>query len=130
MWQWILIIVCAFMGQVASADEEKAPALTLEDPYTWTWAAMDNPVGLRSWARMQMETLKPETHGRLWSLAVAAFFRKAQPEDFTSLQRERLQKALDLAARSEEHTSELQSHHDLVCRLLLEKKKNKKKNIM
>jgi len=24
-------------------------------------------------------------------------------------------------ARSEEHTSELQSHHDLVCRLLLEK---------
>src|SRR5438034_5350691 len=29
--------------------------------------------------------------------------------------------------RSEEHTSELQSHSDLVCRLLLEKKKNKKK---
>src|SRR5437667_8083607 len=27
--------------------------------------------------------------------------------------------------RSEEHTSELQSHHDLVCRLLLEKKKIK-----
>src|SRR5437773_9747401 len=27
------------------------------------------------------------------------------------------------AMRSEEHTSELQSHHDLVCRLLLEKKK-------
>src|SRR5437667_4657378 len=26
-------------------------------------------------------------------------------------------------ARSEEHTSELQSHHDLVCRLLLEKNK-------
>src|SRR5437773_8352440 len=30
-------------------------------------------------------------------------------------------------ARSEEHTSELQSHHDLVCRLLLEKKKINKK---
>src|SRR5438477_9861643 len=28
-------------------------------------------------------------------------------------------------ARSEEHTSELQSHVNLVCRLLLEKKKNK-----
>src|SRR3970282_1981808 len=27
--------------------------------------------------------------------------------------------------RSEEHTSELQSHHDLVCRLLLEKKNDK-----
>src|SRR5438132_1439886 len=29
--------------------------------------------------------------------------------------------------RSEEHTSELQSHSDLVCRLLLEKKKKNKK---
>src|SRR5437773_5341262 len=29
----------------------------------------------------------------------------------------------DAGYRSEEHTSELQSHHDLVCRLLLEKKK-------
>ena len=29
--------------------------------------------------------------------------------------------------RSEEHTSELQSRSDLVCRLLLEKKKNTKK---
>src|SRR5260370_23114687 len=28
-------------------------------------------------------------------------------------------------SRSEEHTSELQSHLNLVCRLLLEKKKNK-----
>src|SRR5215211_6609765 len=32
-----------------------------------------------------------------------------------------------LERRSEEHTSELQSHSDLVCRLLLEKKKNKHK---
>src|SRR5260221_9504753 len=30
--------------------------------------------------------------------------------------------------RSEEHTSELQSHSDLVCRLLLEKKKKKRKD--
>src|SRR5690349_23067303 len=30
------------------------------------------------------------------------------------------------AIRSEEHTSELQSRRDLVCRLLLEKKKKKK----
>src|SRR5947207_12696191 len=30
-------------------------------------------------------------------------------------------------ARSEEHTSELQSHSDLVCRLLLEKKKKNKR---
>src|SRR5438132_7232030 len=30
---------------------------------------------------------------------------------------------IEPAARSEEHTSELQSHSDLVCRLLLENKK-------
>src|SRR5947207_8523908 len=30
---------------------------------------------------------------------------------------------IDRRKRSEEHTSELQSHSDLVCRLLLEKKK-------
>src|SRR5260221_7698691 len=32
---------------------------------------------------------------------------------------------LKIRHRSEEHTSELQSHSDLVCRLLLEKKKKK-----
>src|SRR5260221_1784401 len=32
-------------------------------------------------------------------------------------------KDMQNAIRSEEHTSELQSHSDLVCRLLLEKKK-------
>src|SRR5207248_7294608 len=33
--------------------------------------------------------------------------------------------SLQGVGRSEEHTSELQSPYDLVCRLLLEKKKNK-----
>src|SRR5690349_24575559 len=33
-------------------------------------------------------------------------------------------KMLDAGVRSEEHTSELQSRRDLVCRLLLEKKKS------
>src|SRR5690349_22223606 len=38
-----------------------------------------------------------------------------------------LEASVALSGRSEEHTSELQSRRDLVCRLLLEKKK--KKNI-
>src|SRR5438132_7144866 len=38
-------------------------------------------------------------------------YRPPMPADLTALR------------RSEEHTSELQSHSDLVCRLLLEKKK-------
>src|SRR5438034_1805461 len=42
------------------------------------------------------------------------------------LRREHLREAADIRVvrRSEEHTSELQSHSDLVCRLLLEKKKH------
>src|SRR2546427_9273414 len=37
----------------------------------------------------------------------------------------RMRDAATLAGRSEEHTSELQSQSNLVCRLLLEKKKKK-----
>src|SRR5436309_9917603 len=40
--------------------------------------------------------------------------------------RERPQASSREPARSEEHTSELQSRENLVCRLLLEKKKNAK----
>src|SRR5206468_6257672 len=43
------------------------------------------------------------------------------------------EKALGLAKRmrrSEEHTSELQSRSDLVCRLLLEKKKNYSRSLL
>src|SRR5438034_7128510 len=36
-----------------------------------------------------------------------------------------LKRDANIAKGSEEHTSELQSHSDLVCRLLLEKKKKK-----
>src|SRR5699024_11710807 len=34
---------------------------------------------------------------------------------------------IEIVTRSEEHTSELQSRFDLVCRLLLEKKKEKRR---
>src|SRR5438094_7424173 len=40
-----------------------------------------------------------------------------------------LTEVVRLALRSEEHTSELQSPYDLVCRLLLEKKKKHDKKI-
>src|SRR5438034_11112813 len=49
-------------------------------------------------------------------------------EDRTQLDVVRPHQSADATAavpRSEEHTSELQSHSDLVCRLLLEKKKKK-----
>src|SRR5260221_8904337 len=40
---------------------------------------------------------------------------------------QKLREAIEKADRSEEHTSELQSHSDIVCRLLLEQKKITKK---
>src|SRR5437667_3232520 len=55
--------------------------------------------------------------------------RLLNPEGQPFLRASRLRHmSVNPASRSEEHTSELQSHHDLVCRLLLEKKKKKKKN--
>src|SRR5437773_9429809 len=52
--------------------------------------------------------------------------RAVAPEALRGVVRGHVPEAVLLCvkARSEEHTSELQSHHDLVCRLLLEKKKN------
>src|SRR5438105_8942947 len=43
---------------------------------------------------------------------------------FAELERRILDRVLQVPVRSEEHTSELQSRVDLVCRLLLEKKKH------
>src|SRR5260370_15620734 len=45
--------------------------------------------------------------------------------EFDTLERSPLLLSALSRVRSEEHTSELQSHLNLVCRLLLEKKKNK-----
>src|SRR5260221_1166819 len=47
------------------------------------------------------------------------FFHEILSFEYTSTSRNRI-----WFFRSEEHTSELQSHSDLVCRLLLEKKTN------
>src|SRR5260370_26103982 len=51
-----------------------------------------------------------------------------RPQAFMSIDQRGIQTAFNLARtriRSEEHTSELQSHLNLVCRLLLEKKNKK-----
>src|SRR5437667_7164670 len=55
-------------------------------------------------------------------LTHAAKWDRGSPEDLGSVPVCPANIPQRLAGRSEEHTSELQSHHDLVCRLLLEKK--------
>src|SRR5436190_10365373 len=55
--------------------------------------------------------------------------RRAEPRDADDPpQREGARVPRRVHDRSEEHTSELQSHSDLVCRLLLEKKKKRNTN--
>src|SRR5260221_4149502 len=51
---------------------------------------------------------------------------RAPPKSSMSFSSPAKRKTSTISERSEEHTSELQSHSDLVCRLLLEKKKNTK----
>src|SRR5437773_9785618 len=50
-------------------------------------------------------------------------FRAIHDNGRTTNSEQRVDLVFMVQFRSEEHTSELQSHHDLVCRLLLEKKK-------
>src|SRR5438105_12725560 len=54
-------------------------------------------------------------------LCCMAFLQSARTRNHNCILRD-----LERLVRSEEHTSELQSRVDLVCRLLLEKKKKKK----
>src|SRR5256886_6872197 len=101
----------------------------------------------KAWRRRS--SFRPEADPRLWFLAIVAneckmarrkswlagrWFRAATvheaeaPADFDEV--DQLRQGLSRLgsgarlARSEEHTSELQSQSNLVCRLLLEKKKN------
>src|SRR5690242_21452037 len=72
--------------------------------------------GVVSWRKSGSGSL----HGR-YSLTAPAQISHTGALDSTSGKL-----ASGCGRRSEEHTSELQSHVNLVCRLLLEKKKNKK----
>src|SRR5260370_27867573 len=75
-------------------------------PYT-TLFRSGNPVALVAARGKPMRLL-------LWIVLCCLLFASSTP-------------GAEPAARSEEHTSELQSHLNLVCRLLLEKKKKSNK---
>src|SRR2546430_3205446 len=76
----------------------------------------------RGWAVEQLGDVRGavvwDLYGGIGDTAVALAERGAQVVSVDA----------DEKARSEEHTSELQSQSNLVCRLLLEKKKNTRRN--
>src|SRR5438034_6628919 len=77
-------------------------------PYTTLFRSLYEDGLARIFGKGSKERIVPV--GRRALGAVALYAREIRP-------------GLDKGKRSEEHTSELQSHSDLVCRLLLEKKK-------
>src|SRR5437773_8150080 len=91
------------------------------------------PDTLRYYEHVRLLPPPPRSNGgyRLYEPGVAdrvAFIRKAQALGLTLDDVREVLRVSDAGTppcrvrRSEEHTSELQSHHELVCRLLLEKK--------
>src|SRR5699024_11949558 len=75
----------------------------------------DSPVEVSIDSLLNTMTLS-EKIGQLFFIRARGYFKNTADEDYRRL----LSRIND---RSEEHTSELQSRFDLVCRLLLEKKK-------
>lgn len=99
MWKWILFVAIFAGAPGASANEQTPPRLSLEDPYSLKWAVLDNPAGLRVWARQQFMELDPEKDGGRWILAVATYLRVHEPQDNTPDMRRLLSKALELSAQ-------------------------------
>src|SRR5256885_11998483 len=64
-----------------------------------------------------------EQHDVVGDLLRDDVLEDVEPLGIARLQRGQVERAQDAQVRSEEHTSELQSPCNLVCRLLLEKKK-------
>src|SRR2546427_4888289 len=108
--------------------DQSSPAGAQTDPFLRTFAkeAEDAPYSLgnrprvmafREEARVHLsQNLLRCAHRRTENRRAAGqCFHRHQPEAFQICRRQE---------RSEEHTSELQSQSNLVCRLLLEKKKN------
>src|SRR5687768_18196552 len=85
-------------------------------PYTTLFRSDQDDVDLTNWLSLS---------GRLDHQSEYGLFFSPRFSGFTALN---VSGQLPAGARSEEHTSELQSRLHLVCRLLLEKKKKKNRH--
>src|SRR5690606_41005288 len=91
-------------------------------PYTTLFRSRAHGARARAQARCREDSAIPARRARLRACRSACDGISAAPDGASSW-RAGL-RACRAFRRSEEHTSELQSRENLVCRLLLEKKKN------
>src|SRR5207249_11747935 len=87
-------------------------------PYTTLFRSIQNPQSVSHGSAQEnmADGISPKTSNR----ASAADNGRASNNGVS------VPRAVDKSLRSEEHTSELQSRFDIVCRLLLEKKKKRR----
>src|SRR5256886_6213268 len=91
-------------------------------PYTTLFRSRTESRGTPSWARAAAATSASVSPSGTKN-------RASTPRPRSSASTTSLHGLRGASRRSEEHTSELQSQSNLVCRLLLEKKKQHRKNI-
>src|SRR5690606_40576562 len=89
-------------------------------PYTTLFRSLGKPTD-KAHAKAMLEQLSGKSHNVCTGVCI---LKDGQIEVFSECAKVTFNKLSPLD-RSEEHTSELQSRENLVCRLLLEKKKNK-----
>src|SRR5438034_3772516 len=99
----------------------RPPSSTLF-PYTTLFRSLLDTSASMGWGKPSKGRLAAQLAGALAFIALQSGDRV----EMATLQHTKMGEHLR-NLRSEEHTSELQSHSDLVCRLLLEKKKKQKK---
>src|SRR5690606_42066886 len=99
----------------------RLPPISTLFPYTTLFRS--NPFDRH--IRDKMKNFTPDVSAGLWDKIKAGLARQTPDRAAISVRRRTVPVAWRwaAAARSEEHTSELQSRENLVCRLLLEKKK-------
>src|SRR5207248_8934047 len=112
---------CASPSMVVT---ERPSTCTAKSEHDFTAAPSSRTVQAPHWLVSQPTCVpvRPSASRRKWTRSMRGSTSRVWATPFTLMEMELTAYPLPGAARSEEHTSELQSPYDLVCRLLLEKK--------
>src|SRR3712207_770623 len=116
-------VVSMFSSMTASSIGPSVHGLPQFTTGMGRWEAQDREVIPRI-GRHRLDRLRPEHLDQLYTALLDDGYSPASVLRHHRILSRALTVAVQRGHRSEEHTSELQSRQYLVCRLLLEKKKN------